>query len=256
VFGPILFVVLLVVAVRAYRRGLPSPDRFLLAFALPIIVIITVQALVSRAHANWAAVSYVAATVLVTATMIRDGAWRWLTGSLALHVVVAVGIGVALTQARTLSIANIKNPFARTLGWKELAQQTRERLILAAQAGRPYRSVLVVDRSVAAELIYYMRDVPVPVLAWRGHGRPRDHYQLTRAFARPGEGALRGAEPALLVAIRRVPKNVLERFASGGAVEAVSVPTGAHAQRKVYFVRLAGFRGLGASQSNAKPKGR
>jgi 4-amino-4-deoxy-L-arabinose transferase-like glycosyltransferase len=256
VFGPVLFAVLLVIAVRAYRRGLPSPDRFLLAFALPIVVIITVQALVSRAHANWAAVSYVAAAVLVTATMIRDGAWRWFSGSMALHLAFAVGIGVALAQARTLSVAGVKNPFARTLGWRELGRLTRERLAQAALAGRPYKSVLAVDRSVAAELIYYMRDEAVPVLAWPAPGRPRDHYQLTRPFARPGTGAVRGAGPALLVAVRRVPRSVLERFGSVGAAHEVSVPTGANAQRKVYFVRLAGFRGLGRSQSHVNTKGR
>jgi len=256
VFGPVLFAALLVIAVRAYRRGLPPPDRFLLAFALPIIIIITVQALLSRAHANWAAVSYVAAAILVTATMIRDGAWRWLAGSLGLHVVVAVVLGAALTQARTLALPGVKNPFARTLGWAELGRLTRARLVEAEQAGQPYRSVLATNRAVAAELIYYLRDQPTPVFAWYTGGRPRDHYELTRPFARPGDGAVRGAEPVLLVGIRPLPKSLLDRFGSVGGVETVSIPTGAGASRKAYFARLTGFRGLGGPQANPKTKGR
>jgi 4-amino-4-deoxy-L-arabinose transferase-like glycosyltransferase len=78
VFGPILFGALLVIVWRAMRQRLPETDRLLLAFTVPLIAIITVQAFLSRAHANWAAVAYVAASVLVIATMIRDAAWPWL----------------------------------------------------------------------------------------------------------------------------------------------------------------------------------
>ena len=86
VFGPVLFAALGVIALRAWRRRpAGASDRLLLAFALPVLAVVTAQAFLSRAHANWAAVSYVAAVVLVTATMIRELSWRWLTASLALH---------------------------------------------------------------------------------------------------------------------------------------------------------------------------
>ena len=71
-------------------HGVPEPDRLLLAFALPVLVVITLQALLSRAHANWAAVSYVAGTVLVTATLVRDLSWRWLAASFAINGTAAV----------------------------------------------------------------------------------------------------------------------------------------------------------------------
>ena len=90
VFGPILFAGLIAIAVRAWRHGVPEPDRLLLAFALPVLVVITLQALLSRAHANWAAVSYVAGTVLVTATLVRDLSWRWLSASFAINGTAAV----------------------------------------------------------------------------------------------------------------------------------------------------------------------
>ena len=53
--------------------ALLNADRLLLAFTLPIILIFIGQAFLLRAHANWAAGGYIAATVLVTATMLRDG---------------------------------------------------------------------------------------------------------------------------------------------------------------------------------------
>ena len=261
VFGPVLFGALLVIAVRAYRQGLPGTDRFLLAFALPVVMIITVQALLSRAHANWAAVSYVAASLLVTATMIRDGSWRWLGGALALHLAVVGVLGIGLSQARTLALPGGKNPFARTLGWAELGRLTRRRLEYARRTGQPYTSVVALGRSATAELLYYMRDVDTPVLAWPAHGRPLDHYQLTRPFGGAGGRGAAGkpttaSGPVLLVAVRRIPSAVLQRFKVVGAIETVSVQTGAGARRSVYFVRLEGFRGLGRSKPTSRNEGR
>ena len=71
VFGPILFAVLVVVAWRALRRGCEQPECRLLAFSIPVILLLVVQALLSRALANWAAAAYPAATILVTAELLR-----------------------------------------------------------------------------------------------------------------------------------------------------------------------------------------
>ena len=117
VFGPILFGALLVIAWRARRERLPEADRLLLAFSLPIIAIILVQAFLSRAHANWAAPAYVAATVLVVATMVRDGAWGWLKASFALHAVVLALLVFGTATAGRVPLPLKPDPFARTLGW-------------------------------------------------------------------------------------------------------------------------------------------
>ncbi len=75
VFGPVSFLALLfgVFMMRGGPKGwLTEPrDRFLLAFILPALVIILVQAIISRAHANWAATAYPAASVLVAAWLCR-----------------------------------------------------------------------------------------------------------------------------------------------------------------------------------------
>jgi 4-amino-4-deoxy-L-arabinose transferase-like glycosyltransferase len=69
-FGPILFGALLVIVWRCVRGSCDEPERRLLAFSLPVLVLITAQALFSRAFANWAAVAYPAATILVTAVLL------------------------------------------------------------------------------------------------------------------------------------------------------------------------------------------
>lgn len=236
VFGPILFGALLVIVWRAYHHGLPSPDRLLLAFALPIVLIITVQAFLSRAHANWAAVSYVAATMLVTATMLRDGARGWFNTSLGLHLLLIPVMAVGLAVARDITLPGTTNPFARTLGWSALAQATRNRIEDARTKGTPYAAVLTVERAVTAELLYYMRASGVSVLAWPAAGRPKDHYQLTRPIG-PGT-----AGPLLVVSLRPLPASLQQRLQAPGNSERITVPTGQGAQRSVHFLTASAFK--------------
>jgi len=236
VFGPILFAGLLIIAMRWYKKGLPENDRLLLAFAVPIIIIVTIQAFISRAHANWAAVSYVSATVLVTATMIRDVSWTWLRISLLIHAGLLVALTLMLATAGSFRLPNGDDPFARTLGWENLAKETKNQLTVAAKAGQPFGNILTIDRSVTAELLYYLRGEKTPIRAWAPGGRPRDHYQLTRAF----RGKL--PEPTLLVAIGGIPFAIADRFSSVEYIAVENIPAGSGAPRRVTFARLSGFK--------------
>jgi len=235
VFGPVLFAALLAIALRAYRQGVPSADRLLLAFSLPIVAIVTAQALISRAHANWAALAYVAATVLVTATLVRDLARRWLEASLALHVAVLALIGVATAQAGRLSLPLVGDPLARQLGWRALALETR-RVADGSAAERKVATIITDDRSVTAELLYYLPAGSPSVLAWRGAARPQDHYELTRPF-RAGS-----PEPVLLVALRPDATPITSRFTKVEPLGTRKLPAGAGPQRTVNYFLLSGFR--------------
>mgnify|MGYP000542406132 CR=1 FL=1 len=235
VFGPVLFAALLAVTWRAYQRGLPAADRLLLAFSLPVLVVITAQAFVSRAHPNWAAVSYVAATVLVTATLVRDLSWGWLKSSFAIHVALVIGLGLATAYAGRVVPPVGADPFARTLGWRALAEATRGEIAAQRQRGKPYAAVLTDDRSITAELLYYMRDEPSRVVTWFAGGRPTDHYELTRPYV-PAIG-----DPVLYVTLDRNPEPVLGRFASREALGRREIPAGRSARRTVAFYALSGY---------------
>ena len=237
VFGPILFAGLLTIARRAYKGEVTeAADKLLLVFAVPVIAIVVMQAFISRAHANWAAVSYVAATVLVTATMIREVSWGWLRLSLAIHVATLLALAILVANAGSFRLPNGQNPFARTLGWENLARATKVQLEQARKDGNPYGGVLTLDRSVTAELLYYMRDDATPIRSWRPGSRPNDHFQLTRAY----RGAV--SDPILLVVVGGIPTVVADRFEVFEYVAVENIPAGAGAPRRVTFGRLAGFK--------------
>lgn len=236
VFGPILFAAFLVILWRARRVRLADPDRLLLAFSAPLIAVILVQAFLSRAHANWAAPAYVAASVLVIATMVRDGAWGWLKASFALHAVIILLIVFGTSTAGRLELPVKTDPFARTLGWRNVADATRAELARAAAAGKPFAAVLSDDRALTAELLYYMRDEPTPVLAWRP-GAPHDHFELTRPFTASTPS------PVLLVRADEGPGAAAAAFTTVEKVDERALPAGRNAERHVSFYALAGYKG-------------
>ncbi len=91
VFGPLLFAGLLIVAASPRLFADPAA-RLLAVFSLPTLAMMLAVSLLSRAHANWAAPAYVAASVLVVAWAIGRG-WRPLVvSSVVLHLGLAAAI--------------------------------------------------------------------------------------------------------------------------------------------------------------------
>lgn len=237
VFGPILFGGLMIITWRAFRDGVREADALLLCFAVPVLVIVTVQAFISRAHANWAAVSYVAATMLVTATMIRDLDWGWFRASFGLHSVVAVGIAVATAFAGTVQLPNGADPFARTLGWKETALIVRNVVDQENRSGNRVSAVIADGRALTAELIYYLRDTDLRVVTWRGDGAPSNHYQLVRPYRHEQH------DPAIFVTSNRgIPESVARRFSEVVDLAEREVQPGLGKPRKVKFYQLSGYK--------------
>jgi hypothetical protein len=178
-----------------------------------------------------------AATVLVTATLVREHSWRWLRVSLAVHTLLLALIALGTAYAGSFRLPGAGDPFARTLGWRALARETQAELQARRHSGEPFGTVITDDRAVTAELLYYLRGEGTPVLAWRGDGRPRDHYELTRPFA---AGA---AEPVLLVSLRRDVAKVTRQFELAERLYERQIAAGAGEPRRVAYYRLQGYTG-------------
>lgn len=160
VFGPVLFVGLLV--------GLRQGQGWRLAgFVLPVLGIVSLQALLDDAYANWAATAYFAGTLLAVAALPK--AWRKL--SLAVNGGLCLLLPV-LTLLPTLSVDGEMPLIQRYLGRAYLSQQ----IIAQAQAagGVP---VVAARRDILADLFYTGRDAGLTFYAVPPKGRALDHYQ-------------------------------------------------------------------------------
>ncbi len=181
VFGPVPFGVLLVGGAIALRRKEPAADGALGALAAPALVLILLESVLARANANWAAVAYVPAALLVAAWLVRWRARLWLglataTGLATLMVFLAAGTSQAL--ADRLGFAN---SFKRARGWEAV-----DHLVTAeARALGPDRlsAITVDDRFTFNALAFYgRRDWPVrapPLTAWVRESRPGNEAETT-----------------------------------------------------------------------------
>ena len=177
VFGPILLTVLL----RTTWRELPKPSDprkvLLLSFSLPVLGLLVIQALLSRAHGNWSATAYPAASILVTAVMLELNRETLFRVSLALHLAFAVVVAAGPAFAKHWRLFEQVQFLERVVGWHESADIVRAKL-----AEQHYGSILVDTREMAGELLYYLRDVSVPLYVWPSGPTPNDHYEMTRPF--------------------------------------------------------------------------
>ena len=194
VIGPLIFVAVIWALLRALRRrsGLSVEDKFLIAYLLPPLVFVSIIAFVSRANANWAAVSYPAIVVWVTGSLFTSVAGRrWLAGA---HVINA-GIGAAMALIILLApqIANQFKGVREAQAWDLTAREIALRAV--TQPGEaPFTAVMVDDRAVYFELNYYWRHerragAPLPpVRMWLLRGEAHNAAEANDPM-RPEEGA-------------------------------------------------------------------
>jgi 4-amino-4-deoxy-L-arabinose transferase-like glycosyltransferase len=153
VFGPIPFAVLTGGSViNALRRTTVPADRLLLCMALPPILIVSVQAFLSRAHAHWAATGYLAGAVLVAAWLLRWRSRGWSIAALALQGAVALLVLTVVAWPQLMDATGNGRRLARVRGWAETA-----RLVSTAARAEQPTAVAVEDRYLFNELAYYGR---------------------------------------------------------------------------------------------------
>jgi len=179
VAGPILFAIYLIALFRLSREGVTRQQKLLIAFSLPVFVVICLQAIMSKAFANWAATAMPALVLLVSDLLVNRMPAFWNRVSTSIHAVVFVVLAVAVAFATPgqLPMPNAMNPFQRIWGGKALAEQ----LTPFVETGK-YAFVLADNRKNASTLIYYLRDTPVDIISWRNQDVPMDHFEMTRAL--------------------------------------------------------------------------
>ena len=228
-FGPFLFAVLIWRIFLLFRRRPAEVEGFLMCFVLPIMVIVTLQALLSRAHANWGATAFVAATILVAGGIVESGRMWLAKASLAYNAAVGVVLAVLFLDFAVASLPLEKDPRRNLRGWSETAAAVATRM-----RTHPDRILMTDDRKITAWLTYYLREYPWQPVIWDRDGRPDNHFELTASYrARPGDRVL-------LVARYPDPTAILRHFATARALDDIRVPTGDGRNRILHVYALDG----------------
>jgi hypothetical protein len=233
VFGPFFFAGLIILA--ATPRAFAEPRARLLAvFALPTLAVMLMVSFLSRAHANWAAPTYVSATVLVVAWALRRG-WRAI---IILSIVLdLVATGLLFTGREALAAFGVEVPseydaLRRLRGWRALGAT-----VGAALAAHPGLTLFADDRETLAALVYYVHPHPFDAVKWRLTSRIKDQWDLTNDLGKhPGESFLLVSEHELVDEMR-------PSFAAIEPLQPIAVPLGAGTARAYTLYLARDFKG-------------
>lgn len=208
--GPVLFGGFIAWLVSRQWRA-TSDGWFLLALSLPFLALISVQALLSRANANWAAPTMVAASLAAVHFLLqrRRG---WLIASFAFNLLLAAFLyhfDVLVREPMGLPHVVNTDPFWATRNWPGIHAQVRDALQKSPQPGAGVH-VASDDRAVLAQLQAALELPPGAAMGWQRLGHPDNHFD--QRFPLPAQPDF----PVLLVS-SAPPEKVMAAFPTAQA---------------------------------------
>ncbi len=227
--GPVAAGIVVWGLIRSWRgKPYDHPDTLLLSLSLPVIAVVTVQAFISRANANWAAPAFVALAILVCAWALRQNRARLLAANVAVNA--ALGLLVAAMAVSPAFVAAIgqENSVKRLRGWPEAGAA-----ILAHAQTRSIAAIVSDDREDMASLFYYTRARSVPLRMWPKKVAGNE-YEAAHA--------LRAEEASkVLFATRRTdPSDVVNAFARVERVATIETRLDSKRTRVFFLYELSG----------------
>ena len=218
-------------------------ELWLLCFIVPPLVVILGQEIMSRAHANWAAVAYPASSVLLASWIGRTFGGE--TGRIKAGGLIKTGVGLNAVIGVFFAVIWLapsigdaiggSNAFKRVRGWEQTADE------LGASALRHNATALMLDeREVWHGVDYYGRDRNLPpVRAWRRGDHPRSHAEEA--------GTIRPGEDRIVLIASVVPEDRPKIRADFDSIESLgelSVPLGPKKKRVLKLYLASGYHPL------------
>jgi 4-amino-4-deoxy-L-arabinose transferase-like glycosyltransferase len=235
VFGPVLFAVLLWLGLRMRGLWRNSAYRFLLLFSLPFLTLICLQALLGRAHANWAAPAYAGGVVLVTGWLYLNGRRRLLIAGILVNLLLGSTLYhlESVADAAGMQLTRKTDPYLRLRGWRELARE------VAGLAGdEPDLIYLSDSRTLLSHLAYQLRLPRGRLASWNPDSAIRHQFDISHPLT-PDPG-----KQYLMVSEHRLPPGYFNgSFQRLGPTQRISVPLLEGVDREVWVYRLSGFLG-------------
>lgn len=216
----------------ALRKWRDARYQFLLAFALPLLGLVLLQALRSEANGNWAAPALLAA-LLISVKWLSRIKTRWWIAALGLNILIMLGayhLGDYFKLRDQAQPARL-DPLKRAKGWDILANALRPIL-----ANKPGALLLTENRTLAAHLLYELRDLQLTHAAWAPDAHPIDHYQLTSPLRNEPNN-----RPMILVSDNQ-DSTLSARFKHSQELARIRIAVAPGLNREVKVTLLEGFR--------------
>lgn len=178
--GPVFLSVFLWASYRQWR-GLSEATfdktfiNILIPFALTPLIIVCVQAFISRAHANWAVAAYPAIIMLAVAWLHKHRTAWIVKATVGVHTALALAFALALSHFSTVDRLGLASAIKEIRGWEEQSHA------VAAMADG-YDAVMIDDRALMGAMLYYERGTPLEIVAIDPNASISHHYEAFKAF--------------------------------------------------------------------------
>lgn len=230
VFGLVTFPMLILAFIVVARKSFPAPALWLMGFAALPLFAITLEALLSRANANWAVTAYGAAPILVALWAIKSKTRLIiLKAGLTLQTIAVLIIGTVMMSPASVDRFGLDNAVKRLRAWPETAA-----LVKAKAAEKDYDLIAVDNRLLFYDLEHY--DIgQTPLYMWSLNAVPKHHADLTRPLPE-------GDETVLLISYyENFRAYFQEDFASLKLIESVDIPLGPRKMRRLYIYEASAY---------------
>ncbi len=181
VVGPIVFFAMLWATWNMIRGRSEPREKMLVWLSIPVVLLITLQATVAKAYANWGVTAYVAGIVLAVWLLYR--LWpKGLRISFTINGIACLLFPFAAIFSHQLILPNGKEVMQRYLGRADVSRQAGD---LATQAG--IGTVVTDNRDMVADLFHTLRGTPLKLYARPPADLPESYYE--QEFALPADSS-------------------------------------------------------------------
>ena len=180
VFGPVTLVLYVLALIAALRGKLDKTALWIALFGLSPLIVISLQALMSRANANWAVTTYVAGSILTAHFAVKF--WpkvkKWLLGGIGVQSAICLFLALALLSPVSTDALGLSNSVKRLRQWPETAKII-ETIYRQGHEGRAYETLALDKRIIFYDLNYYGLAEKLPMKMWMHDAMPANHAELT-----------------------------------------------------------------------------
>jgi 4-amino-4-deoxy-L-arabinose transferase-like glycosyltransferase len=219
----------------SYGKGEDEFEKILLAFTLTPLAIVSAQAFISTANANWAATAYPSAIILVAAWLFRLQNGRTVKAIVAFHAALALIFAVAMLDFAMIDRIGASRAVKEVRGWRE---QTNAIASLTARDA-PYDAIAIDGRGLIAEMLYYQRKSGLEIVAMDTNQLIENHFEAFRPFDSNKH------ERVLYLTPLEDPSPIDDRFAKVTPLGPQTVEMGA-VMRGFLMFDTSGYRAAGA----------
>lgn len=179
-FGPVPLVLLFPAVWAAVKSRLAPGSAWLAGFVISPLLIISIEAIISRANANWAVTGYVAASILVAHWGLSawDKREKWVKWGVIIQSALGVAFAVIMLSTPLTNALGVANSVKRLRAWPETVIKIED-LYKKGHDGQAFEAIAVDKRIVYYDLNYYGLKKTAPLYMWMRYGHAENHAELS-----------------------------------------------------------------------------